>query len=79
MAAIEGGSCVRGDIDRAQYLAAGWIEGVQFVSGRKPDVLAVIGDAMHAFDAGKGSIFMDDGGCCCVHASILASRQRSGE
>ncbi len=36
--AVEGRSCVRGDIDRAQRLPARGIEGVQLVSGSKPDV-----------------------------------------
>jgi hypothetical protein len=39
MLAIEGRSCMRGDIDGAQRLAARGIEGVQLVSGSKPDVL----------------------------------------
>ena len=52
--AVEGRSCMRGDIDRAHRLSALGIEGVQPVSGRKPDVLAVKRDAMHAVDPGKG-------------------------
>ena len=58
---VEGRSCVRGDIDRAQHLAARRIERVQLVSASKPDVLtvpepigagplwtAVMGVALHA-------------------------------
>src|SRR5438477_7020154 len=45
--AVEGRSCMRGDIDRAQRLPARGIEGVQLVSGRKPDLLTVIRDAAH--------------------------------
>ena len=37
--AVEGRSGMRGDIDRAQRLAARRIEGVQLVAGGKPDVL----------------------------------------
>ena len=39
--AVEGRPGMRGDIDRAQRLPARGIEGIQLVSGRKPDVLAV--------------------------------------
>ena len=46
MLAVEGRSRMRGDIDRAQRLPAGRIEGVQPVAGGKPDLLAVIGDPM---------------------------------
>ena len=58
--AVEGRSCMRGDIDRAQRLPARRIEGVQLVSRRKPDVLTVIRDSMHAVDTRKGSILTDD-------------------
>ena len=61
--AVEGRSCMRGDIDRAHRLAALRIEGVQLVAGRKPDVLAVERDAMHLVDAGKGAILAEDFGC----------------
>ena len=46
--AVEGRSSVSGDVDRAQHLAARRIEGVQLVSGGKPDLLTVIRDSMHA-------------------------------
>ena len=60
--AVEGRSCMRGDIDRAHRLPARRIEGVQLVSGRKPDVLTVKRDAMHLVDARKGSILAEDFG-----------------
>ena len=47
--AVESRSSVRGDIDRAERLAARRIESVQLVSGGKPDLLAVISDAMSLF------------------------------
>ena len=77
--AVEGGSGMRGDIDRAQRLPTRRIEGVQLVSGGKPDVPAVKGNPMHVLDARKGSIFMEDFGCGSFHASILVARQRTGE
>jgi len=58
--AVEGRSCMRGDIDRAQRPAARLIEGDQLVSGSKPDVLTVIGDSTHAVGTRKGSILTDD-------------------
>src|SRR5262245_22057355 len=67
--AVEGRSCVRGDSDGAQHLPARRIEGVQLVSGRKPDVLAVERNAVHVVNAGKGSIFTDDFGCRSFHVS----------
>ena len=60
--AVESRSCMRGDIDRAHRLSARRIEGVQLVSGCKPDVLAVIRDSMHAVGARKGSILTNDFG-----------------
>jgi hypothetical protein len=76
---VVGRSCMRGDIDRAHRLPARRIEGVQLVSGRKPDVLTVKGNSMHVVDTRKGSIFSEDFGCRLFHASILVARQRSGE
>ena len=60
--AVEGRSCMRGDIDRAQRLPARRIEGVQLVSGSKPDVLTVIRDPMPRGRHRKGSILTDDFG-----------------
>src|SRR5262249_48721677 len=51
--AVEGRSCMRGDGDRAHRLPARRIEGVQLVSGRKPDVLTVKRDPMHLVDTRK--------------------------
>src|SRR5260370_40461042 len=58
--AVEGRSCMPGDIDRAQRLPARRIEGVQLVPSSKPDVLAVKRDSMHAVGTWKGSILTDD-------------------
>src|SRR6267142_713590 len=60
MLAVEGRSCMRGDIDRAQHLPAHGIEGVQLISGSKPDVLTVIREPMHAVCTRKGSILTND-------------------
>src|SRR5258707_1382634 len=60
--AVEGGACMRGDIERAQRLAARRIEGLQSVSGSDPHMLAVIRDAAHFLDTWKGSVFTDDCG-----------------
>jgi len=56
MLAVEGRPCMRGDIDRAQRLSIGRIEGVQLVSSSKPDTPAVIGDPVHALGTRKGSV-----------------------
>src|ERR1700752_3886745 len=53
---VECRSCMRGDINRAQHLAAGRIEGVQLVSGSKPDLLTVVGDSMDAVGTGERAI-----------------------
>src|SRR6195256_5683679 len=45
--AVEGSSCMRDDIDRAQRLPTRRIEDVQLVSTSKPDVLTVICDPMY--------------------------------
>jgi hypothetical protein len=51
---------MRGDIDRTQRLPAGRIEGLQLVSGRKPDVLAVKRDSTDVVGTWKGPIFPDN-------------------
>src|SRR6266567_4535835 len=71
---VEGRSCVRGDINRAQHLPTRRIEGVQLVSGSKPDVLTVKRNPMHEVDTRKGSIFTEDFGGRSFHASILVTR-----
>src|SRR5881628_3207591 len=57
--AVEGRSCMPGDLDRAQRLAARGIEGDQPVSSGKPDILTVIRVPMHAVGTRKGSILTD--------------------
>ena len=76
---VEGRSSMRGDINRPQRFAARRIEGGQLASGRKPDLLTVIGDSMHMIDTRKGSIFTENFGRCSTHVCILVNRQRSGE
>jgi hypothetical protein len=71
--AVESGACVRGDVDRAQCLAARWIQGVQFVPGRKPDVLTVIGNPSNVVDTWKGSIFTEEFGGGSFHRSTFAT------
>ena len=61
--AVEGGSGMGGDIDRALRLPARRIDGAQLVSGGQPDLLAIISDTVDAVDAGKGSILAEDFGC----------------
>ena len=58
--AVEGRSCMRGDVDRAQRPPARGIEGVQRVSGSKPDAPTVIRNAMHMLDPRKGSILSNN-------------------
>jgi hypothetical protein len=60
MLAVKGRPGVRGDVDRAQPLAGRRIDRVQRPSGRKPDVLTVVGDAMHVVDSRKGSVLADN-------------------
>jgi hypothetical protein len=60
--AVQGRYCRRGDVNRAQRLPARRIEGVQLVSGSKPDLLTVIREPMHAVDTRKGSILTDNFG-----------------
>ena len=63
MLAVEGRPCMGGDIDRAYRLPGHGIEGVQLVSGRKPDVLTVKRHAIHPVGIRKGAIFTEDFGC----------------
>jgi hypothetical protein len=63
MVTVECRACICGDINRAQYLPACRIEGVQLVSGSKPDSLTIVRDAMHAVGTRKGSVLVDDFGC----------------
>jgi hypothetical protein len=57
---VEGRSGMRGDIDRAQYLAARRIDGVQLVAGRKPNPLTVIRDSIDAGGTRKGTILTNN-------------------
>jgi hypothetical protein len=77
--AVEGRSCIRGDLDRAQRPPARRIEGVEPLSSSKPDVLTVIRDSMHLVDTRKRAILTSDFGYGLVHASILITRQWSRE
>jgi hypothetical protein len=63
MLAIEGSASVRRDFDHAQLLSARRIKSVQLVSGREPDVLAVIRHSAHAVDPWKWTILPNDFGC----------------
>jgi hypothetical protein len=58
--AVESRSSVRGYINRAERLAAGRIESVELVSGGKPDLPAIISDAMHSPGPRKGPVFAND-------------------
>ena len=61
--AVECRSGVRGNADRAHHPAARRIERVQPVSGRKPDMPTIEGDAMDMVGVRKGSIFSNNFGC----------------
>src|SRR5262249_21682504 len=65
--AVERRAGVRGDVDRALHRAARRIEHVQLVAGGEPDVLAVVGDAVDALEAGKGTVFAEDFCGCGFH------------
>ena len=58
--AVEGRSCVRGDIYRLHHFSARWVEGIQPVAGCKPDVLSVIAHSMHAISSGERTILLND-------------------
>src|SRR5262245_8641937 len=60
--AVEGGSCVRADLDRAHLLPVRRVEGVQRVARSKPYLLTVVRDSSHVVDTEKGAIFADDFG-----------------
>ena len=89
MLAVKRRSGMGCDIDLTHRLSARGVERVQLVARRKPDVLSVIGDAIHALDARKGTVLSDDFGGRSFHLSLLAtlsmraptliSRQGSGE
>src|ERR1700722_7717403 len=54
--AVEGRAGMSGDVERAQHLTAGGIQGLQFVAGGKPHILAVICHASDLLDTGKGPV-----------------------
>jgi hypothetical protein len=61
--AVEGGSRMRGDIDRADGLSTLRVEGIQLVSGRKPHMLTVKTDTVDAVGARERAILAQDFGC----------------
>ena len=75
--AVKSRSRMRGNGDRAHQLSARGIEGVEPVSGRKPDMPAVKRYPVDLFGIRKGPysrrIRLQ------FHASILVTRQRTGE
>jgi len=83
MAPVEGGAGMGGDVDRPHQRAALGIDGIERFSGGEPEVLAVVGDAVHLLHAGKGAVFAKDMGFCLAHGCllglILAARQGTGE
>src|SRR3954447_8086131 len=66
--AVEGRSCMRGDIDRPHRLSTLGIEGAQPISGCKPDIPAVKRYTMYAVNSWKRTIFTEDFGCRSFHA-----------
>src|SRR5262249_22677324 len=78
MLPVESGACTRSDIDRADHLTVRRIEGVQLISGSKPDVLTVIRDSMDVIDTRKGTILTDDFGRRSIHASMLSPGSGAG-
>jgi hypothetical protein len=62
VATVEGCSRVRGDVDRAHRLPTAGIEGLQLVSGSKPDVPAVKRDPVDVVSIAKRSVLTEDFG-----------------
>src|SRR4051812_21483991 len=62
VATVEGRPRVRGDVNGAQLCSTCRIQGSQRVPGRKPDLLAVVGNAVHGLDPRKGTILTSDFG-----------------
>jgi hypothetical protein len=60
--AVEGRSCLRGCINGAHHLSTHLIEGVQLVSGSKPEMLTVERNPMDMIGTRKGTVFMEDFG-----------------
>src|SRR5499433_4026941 len=78
MLPVESGACTRSDIDRAEHLPVRRIEGVQHISGSKPDVLTVIRDSMDVIDTRKGTILTNDFGRRSTHAWMLSLGSGAG-
>jgi hypothetical protein len=76
MLAAERSSRMRRDIHRAHGLSTGGIRGVELVTRGKPDVLTVIGNAIHAVCALQWAIFAEDFGLRSLHSPILIVRLR---
>src|SRR5262245_24317259 len=79
MPAVERRSCPRRHDDRAHNRPGHRIEGVQLVSGSKPDMLSVIRNPMHLVDPRKRAILTNDFGRRPTHTSILITWQWSRE
>ena len=73
MLAVEGGACLRADIELAHDRAAVGVDGIQRVAGRHPDMRAVKADAVHGAHARKGAVFADYFCCCSFHDVILVA------
>src|SRR5262244_3936497 len=78
MLPVESGACTRSDIDRAEHLPVRRIEGVQLISGSKPDMLTVIRDSMDVIDTRKGTILSYDFGRRSTHAWMLSPGSGAG-
>ena len=79
MPAIEGGSRVRGDIERTHRFPARRVDRVQRVAGRDPDIGAVIAHPMHLRDIRKGGVSRMIVAAVRFMRSFLLARQRGGE
>jgi len=71
--AVEGRSCMRGDIDRAPYFPARGIDGIQPVSGSEPDIFPVIGHPVHIVGTWKGTVLTDNFSGRSSHRDTLLS------
>src|SRR5215831_1391599 len=65
--AVEGLSGARSDVDRAQRLTAGRIDGLQLVARSEPDVLAVIRDSVHIVHTIERPILTENLGPGSIH------------
>src|SRR3954468_18750858 len=74
VAAVVGRPRVRGDVNGAQLCSSCRIQGSQGVPGRKPDLLPVVGNAVHGLDPRKGTILTSDFGDRYFHEVNLGAR-----